>query len=56
MIEKEYDYIFKVLLVGNSVVGKSSLLVRYVEQIWNDVFVPTIGVDFKVKSLEIKNK
>ena len=56
MIEKEYDYIFKVLLVGNSVVGKSSLILRYVDQILNDVFVPTIGVDFKVKSLEIKNK
>ena len=56
MIEKEYDYIFKVLLVGNSVVGKSSLILRYVDQIWNDVFVATIGVDFKQKSLEIKNK
>ena len=56
MIEKEHDYIFKVLLVGNSVVGKSSLILRYVDQIWNDVFVPTIGVDFKLKSLEIKNK
>ena len=56
MIEKEYDYIFKVLLVGNSDVGKSSLILRYVDQIWNDVFVPTIGVDFKVKSLEVENK
>ena len=56
MIEKEYDYIFKVLLVGNSDVGKSSLILRYVDQIWNDVFVPTIGVDFKVKSLEVDNK
>ena len=55
-MEEEYDYIFKVLLVGNSVVGKSSLILRYVDQIWNDVFVPTIGVDFKVKSLEIENK
>ena len=55
-MEEEYDYIFKVLLVGNSDVGKSSLILRYVDQIWNDVFVPTIGVDFKVKSLEIENK
>ena len=39
MIEKEYDYIFNVLLVGNSVVGKSSLILRYVDQIWNDVFL-----------------
>ena len=56
MMEEEYDYIFKVLLVGNSDVGKSSLILRYVDQVWNDVFVPTIGVDFKVKSLEIENK
>ena len=54
--EEEYDYIFKVLLIGNSDVGKSSLILRYVDQIWNDVFVPTIGVDFKVKSLQIDNK
>ena len=56
MSEEEYDYIFKVLLIGNSDVGKSSLILRYVDQIWNDVFVPTIGVDFKVKSLQIDNK
>ena len=56
MEEEGYDFIFKVLLIGNSDVGKSSLILRYVDQIWNDVFVPTIGVDFKVKSLQIDNK
>ena len=56
MAEDEYDYIFKVLLIGNSDVGKSSLILRYVDQIWNDVFVPTIGVDFKVKSIEVAQK
>ena len=56
MAEDEYDYIFKVLLIGNSDVGKSSLILRYVDQIWNDVFVPTIGVDFKVKSLDVDQK
>ena len=56
MAEEEYDYIFKVLLIGNSDVGKSSLILRYVDQIWNDVFVPTIGVDFKVKSLDVDQK
>ena len=56
MAEDEYDYIFKVLLIGNSDVGKSSLILRYVDQIWNDVFVPTIGVDFKVKSIEVNQK
>ena len=56
MAEEEYDFIFKVLLLGNSDVGKSSLILRYVDQVWSDTFVPTIGVDFKVKTLEIDNK
>ena len=56
MVDEDYDYIFKVLLLGNSDVGKSSLLLRYVDSIWNDAFVPTIGVDFKVKTLTIDEK
>ena len=56
MVEEEYDFIFKVLLLGNSDVGKSSLLLRYVDSVWNDTFVPTIGVDFKVKTLTINEK
>ena len=51
-----YDHIFKVLLLGNSDVGKSSLLLRFVDSVWNDAFVPTIGVDFKVKTLDINNQ
>ena len=43
---QEYDYLFKLLLIGNSSVGKSSLLFRFVENTWADNFVPTIGVDF----------
>ena len=56
MGDEDYDFIFKVLLLGNSDVGKSSLLLRYVDSVWNDAFVPTIGVDFKVKTLNINNK
>ena len=56
MADDEYDFIFKVLLLGNSDVGKSSLLLRFVDSVWNEGFVPTIGVDFKVKTLEINNK
>ena len=53
---QDYDYLFKVLLVGNSSVGKSSLLLRFVDNQWNDLFVPTIGVDFKIRTMEIDNK
>jgi len=56
MDDDNYDFIFKVLLLGNSDVGKSSLLLRYVDSVWNDAFVPTIGVDFKVKTLTINEK
>ena len=44
------DYLFKLLLIGNSAVGKSSLLFRFADDVWNDNFVPTIGVDFKIKT------
>jgi Ras-related protein Rab-1A len=56
MGDDNYDHIFKVLLLGNSDVGKSSLLLRFVDSVWNDAFVPTIGVDFKVKTLDINNQ
>ena len=65
---QEYDYLFKLLLIGNSSVGKSSLLYRFVDNSWDENFVPTIGVDFvrifyiynlyiqKLKTLEINGK
>ena len=56
MGDEDYDFIFKVLLLGNSDVGKSSLLLRFVDSVWNETFVPTIGVDFKVKTVEIGDK
>ena len=52
----DYEFIFKVLLLGNSNVGKSSLFLRFVDDIWNDTFVPTIGVDFKIKTFDIEEK
>ena len=54
--DTDYEFIFKVLLLGNSNVGKSSLFLRFVDDIWNDTFVPTIGVDFKIKTFNIDEK
>ena len=56
MAEENYDFIFKILLLGNSDVGKSSLILRFVDGMWSETFIPTIGVDFKIKSLEINDK
>jgi Ras-related protein Rab-1A len=44
--------VFKILLIGNSSVGKSSLLLRFLDNIFQENFYPTIGVDFKIRTFE----
>jgi len=53
---EDYEFIFKVLLLGNSNVWKSSLFLRFLDEIWNNSFAPTIGVDFKIKIFDIDEK
>ncbi|KAG0497715.1 hypothetical protein HPP92_002406 [Vanilla planifolia] len=50
-----YDYSFKILLIGDSGVGKSSLLLTFISNHVEDI-TPTIGVDFKIKHLTIGGK
>ena len=47
------DYLFKMLLIGNSGVGKSWLLLRYDENSFNENFFNTIGVDFVILDFHI---
>ena len=56
IISQDYDYLFKVLLLGDSDVGKSSLILRYTEETFNSKLVNSIGVDFKMKKREIDGK
>ena len=59
MSSQEYDYLFRLLLIGNSSVGKTSLILRFVKNTWHDYFLPTIGVElvrkFNIIILGIKN-
>lgn len=41
--KKEFDYTYKVLIIGDSCVGKTCLLVRYAEDSFNQTFISTIG-------------
>ena len=49
-----YEYIFSICLVGDSDVGKTSLLTRYSDGIFNKMLTNTIGVDFKIINLKYK--
>ena len=56
MMNQEYDFSFKVLLLGDSGTGKSSLILRYTEDTFNSSLVSSIGVDFKVKKKNNRRK
>ena len=52
----KYEYIFKIIIIGSSGVGKSSILQRYIQKTFNDSFSSTIGVDFFMKTINIGEK
>lgn len=52
----EYDYLFKLLLIGDSGVGKSCILLRFADDTYTDSYISTIGVDFKIRTIELDGK
>lgn len=52
----DYDYLFKLLLIGDSGVGKSCLLLRFADDSYTESYISTIGVDFKIRTIELDSK
>merc|ERR1712063_172196 len=51
-----YDHLFKLLLIGDSGVGKSCLLLRFADDTYTESYISTIGVDFKIRTVEQDGK
>ena len=53
---EEYHHLFKIVILGDSTVGKSSLLHRFTQNKFNYDCKTTIGVDFDMKNVEVDGK
>ncbi|PVU93144.1 hypothetical protein BB559_003414 [Furculomyces boomerangus] len=51
-----YDLLIKLLLIGDSGVGKSCLLLRFSDDSFTPSFITTIGIDFKIRTIELDGK
>lgn len=51
-----YDFLIKLLLIGDSGVGKSCILLRFSDDSFTSSFITTIGIDFKIKTIELDGK
>ena len=49
----ESDFVFKILLLGDSEVGKSCFLMRYSDNVFVENYITTIGLDYKLKTVKL---
>jgi GTPase SAR1 family protein len=50
-IDPDFDCMFKILLTGNSGVGKTAFLIRYTDDSFFPTFVSTVGIDYRIKTM-----
>ena len=51
-----YDFMVKVIIVGDSGVGKTNFFTRFCDNTFKQSYVATIGVDFKIKTVNVGDK
>ena len=55
--DEEYDEeTINIMTLGNSSVGKTSFIIKYIEDTFQEVYLATVGIDFKIKNIIIKDK
>ena len=54
--KKTYDQMYKFLIIGDSEVGKTNLMLRFCDDNYSETHIATIGVDFKFKEMKINEK
>ena len=50
------DFLYKLLMIGDSGVGKSSLLLRFASDQFEESYMTTVGLDFKIRTVEVDGK
>lgn len=56
MSRDAFDLQIKLLMIGDSGVGKTCLLLRYASESFSPTFITTIGIDFKIKNIQLDGK
>jgi Ras-related protein Rab-1A len=54
-MSRDYDFLFKFVIIGDSAVGKSSLLLKFADDVFTESYISTIGVDFRFRTITIDN-
>ena len=52
----QFDYLFKTIIVGEPSVGKTSITLRFATGMFRERYLPTIGVEFSVKDIQVNDK
>ena len=56
VVETDFDYLFKIVLIGDAGVGKTSIVHRFKYNTFVDRYASTIGVDFTIKTIQVDDK
>jgi small GTP-binding protein len=55
-VQTDFETLIKILVLGDSNVGKTNFITRYTEKKFDENYVATLGIDFKTKNIQINNK